>query len=87
MNTVRPPLVTHTVPPEAAHNNSITPQLQLQPSNETIQTASQGTGARFMQLIPTPKGHHQQGLDQEGHPQQVTQQHEDHQQGYLNDDI
>ncbi|KAJ1376875.1 talin-2 isoform X1 [Sesbania bispinosa] len=56
MNTVRPPPVTYTVPLEVAHNNSTTPQLQLQPSNETIQAASQGTRARFMQFIPTPRG-------------------------------
>ncbi|KAJ1388815.1 putative Polycomb group protein ASXL2 isoform X1 [Sesbania bispinosa] len=55
MNTVRPPIVTHTSPPKAAHHNSTTPQLQLQPSNETIQAASQGTRARFMQFIPIPR--------------------------------
>ncbi|KAJ1380534.1 protein phosphatase 2C domain-containing protein [Sesbania bispinosa] len=55
MNTIKPPPVTY-VPPDAAHNNSTTPQLHLQPSNETIQATSQGTRARFMQFIPTPRG-------------------------------
>ncbi|KAJ1398395.1 hypothetical protein SESBI_31105 [Sesbania bispinosa] len=31
MNTMRPPTVTHPTPLEAAHHNSTTPQLQLQP--------------------------------------------------------
>ncbi|KAJ1387855.1 hypothetical protein SESBI_39616 [Sesbania bispinosa] len=40
LNTVRPPNVTHSAPPEATHHNSIPQQSQLQPSHETILEAS-----------------------------------------------
>ncbi|KAJ1403244.1 circumsporozoite protein-like [Sesbania bispinosa] len=68
LNTVRPPNVTHSAPPEATHHNSAPQQSQLQPSHETILAASQGTRARFMQFIPTPPGPSTSGPRPRGPP-------------------
>ncbi|KAJ1376901.1 hypothetical protein SESBI_49442 [Sesbania bispinosa] len=59
-NTMRPPIVGAVVPPQATQpqtvNNSSTQQLPGQPSQGTINAASQGTRERLMKFIPTPRG-------------------------------
>ncbi|KAJ1425616.1 hypothetical protein SESBI_10969 [Sesbania bispinosa] len=60
LNTMRPPIVGAVVPPQATQpqsvNNSSTQQLPGQPSQGTINAASQGTRERLMKFIPTPRG-------------------------------
>ncbi|KAJ1378134.1 proteoglycan 4-like [Sesbania bispinosa] len=60
LNTMRPPIVGAIVPPQATQpqsvNNSSTQQLPGQPSQGTINAASQGTRERLMKFIPTPRG-------------------------------
>ncbi|KAJ1378297.1 hypothetical protein SESBI_48007 [Sesbania bispinosa] len=74
LNTMRPPLVGSGVPPQATQpdsmNNSST-QLLGQPSQGTINAASQGTHSRLMKFIPT-QGGHQQSLSEQ--IQQMMQQ-------------
>ncbi|KAJ1399391.1 hypothetical protein SESBI_30325 [Sesbania bispinosa] len=60
LNTMRPPPVGSIVPPQAtppdSMNNSSTQQLPGQPSQGTINAASQGTREMLMKFIPTPRG-------------------------------